>query len=96
MTGNAQHEGDGEVTVNETGLEDKVAATSLDEQTNGHAPHDRLIVGVDFGTTYSGVSIPQDAQATHLFNIGASRSPLYTAPILTTSTSSKLGPVGTA
>jgi hypothetical protein len=84
MTDNARHEDDGEVTMNETGLEDKVAATSLDEQTNGHAPQDRLIVGVDFGTTYSGVSILKGPTSETSVHFEAVRSPLCTAPILTT------------
>jgi molecular chaperone DnaK (HSP70) len=56
MTRNAQLDDDREAIMNETGLEDKVAATSLNEPANGHTTQDRLVVGVDFGTTYSGIS----------------------------------------
>lgn len=42
----------GAETMNGTGIEGSVAALSLVEDANGTKAVDRLIVGVDFGTTY--------------------------------------------
>ncbi|KAF2173293.1 hypothetical protein M409DRAFT_17235 [Zasmidium cellare ATCC 36951] len=43
--------------MNGTSVEKSIAALTLIDDTNGHPPpEDRLIVGVDFGTTYSGVA----------------------------------------
>lgn len=42
---------------NHASIEDEVSALSIDEDTNATKPvEDRLVVGVDFGTTYSGVA----------------------------------------
>ncbi|EME49731.1 hypothetical protein DOTSEDRAFT_68491 [Dothistroma septosporum NZE10] len=47
----------GASTMNGTAIESNVAALSLVEDANGpKSVEDRLIVGVDFGTTYSGVA----------------------------------------
>lgn len=42
--------------MNGTGIEKGLAAATLEDNANGHETQDRLIVGVDFGTTYSGVA----------------------------------------
>ncbi|CAK4028306.1 heat shock 70 kDa 12B-like [Lecanosticta acicola] len=55
MTRNADEQ-ETEPKMNGTGIEKSVAALSLVEDANGAKPVDRLVVGVDFGTTYSGVA----------------------------------------
>lgn len=55
MTRNA-HENEGAVKMNGNGIDKSIATLSLAEDEDVAAPVDRLIVGVDFGTTYSGVA----------------------------------------